>query len=138
VRKGPLTLVKLAGPDVDKGELQRYLGYVGYCPAMLVQHGSLAYELVGPSTLRLSDTRDASGASVDLEVAPDGRPVVTRALRPMTVGKRVVVTPWSATGSGEKEHEGLRSWSRMEAHWHPPEGEFTYVRMEVTALEIVR
>jgi len=138
VTKGPFTLVNLSGAEVDKGELQRYLGYVGYCPPMLIQHSTLVCEDVGPSTLRLRDAADAAGASVEMEMGDDGRPLVTRALRPMTVGKRSVLTPWSAYGSDEKERAGFRSWTRMEARWHPPEGEFTYVRMEVTSLEVLR
>jgi len=35
VKKGPLKLKELRGRDVDKGELQRYLAYVSYCPAMI-------------------------------------------------------------------------------------------------------
>ena len=31
LRKGPVPLRKMTGPEVDKGELQRYLGYLPYC-----------------------------------------------------------------------------------------------------------
>ena len=55
VAKGPLQLTKLTGPDVDAGELQRYLGYVGYCPAMLLNNASLEFAAVGERTLRLRD-----------------------------------------------------------------------------------
>jgi len=138
VAKGPLQLTKLTGPDVDAGELQRYLGYVGYCPAMLLNNASLEFAAVGERTLRLRDRQDTTGASVEIDLGEDGRPVLVRATRPMTVGKRVIPTAWSATGSDPQEWEGLRVWRHMEASWHLPAGPFVYVRMDVTSFAAVR
>jgi hypothetical protein len=138
LRKGPLPLKQLEGPDVDKGELQRYLGYIGYCPPMLVNNPSLDFSAIGPRTLRVSDRRDHTGASVDLDLDDAGSPMLTRAVRPMTVGKRIIPTLWSASGSEPQEREGLRVWRRMEAAWHPVEGEFTYVRIELTSFTVLR
>jgi hypothetical protein len=138
VRKGPITLTKMVGPDVDRGELQRYLGYIAYCPPLLLNHPTLEWTAVGPLTLRLRDREDLSGASVDLELDEAGRPVVTRAERPMTVGKKVTIQPWSATGREEREYEGLRVATHLEASWDLPEGSFTYVRIEVTSFVVVR
>jgi hypothetical protein len=139
VKKGPVTLRKLAGAEVDKGELQRYLGYASYCPPMLVNHGSLDWTLAGPRTLGLRDRLDQSGASVDVEIDENGRPVVTRAVRPMTVGKRVIPTPWSATGTDEDVREGLRICTRLAAAWHPADGNsFTYIRIELTSFAVER
>ena len=138
VAKGPLQLKKLTGPDVDKGELQRYLGYVGYCPPMMLNNPSLEFAAVGDRTLKVRDRRDTTGASVELYLGEDGRPVLIRAMRPMTVGKRVIPTAWSATGSDPQEWEGLRVWRHMEAAWHLPAGLFTYVRIDLTSFTAVR
>jgi hypothetical protein len=139
VKKGPVTLRKLAGPEVDKGELQRYLGYASYCPPMLVNHASLDWTLAGPRTLGLRDRLDQSGAAVEIEIDENGRPVVTRAVRPMTVGKRILMTPWSARGTDEEVRDGLRITTRMEAAWHPPDASpFTYVRIELTSFAVER
>jgi hypothetical protein len=138
VKKGPIQLKKITGPEVDKGELQRYLGYIGYCPAILVNHPTLAWEAVGPATLRIHDLQDPTGAAVEMEVHEEGFPVCVRAVRPMTVGKKIIMTPWSARGTGIQEWEGMRVWTRMEAAWHPQEGEFTYVRLEVTSFAALR
>jgi hypothetical protein len=138
VRKGPVPLKKLVGPEVDKGELQRYLGYIGYCPPMLLNNASLVLTAAGPLTLRVEDRQDQTGASVEMDVSEDGRPHLMRTVRPMTVGKRVISTPWSASGSEPQEWEGLRVWRRMEASWHPPEGAFTYIRIELTSFTVVR
>jgi len=138
VSKGPLQLKKLTGPDVDKGELQRYLGYVGYCPPMMLNNPALEFAVVGDRTLKVRDRRDTTGASVDLYLGEDGRPVLIRAVRPMIIGKRVVPTMWSATGSDPHEWEGLRVWRHMEAAWHLPAGLFTYVRIDLTSFTALR
>jgi uncharacterized protein DUF6544 len=136
--KGPLQLKKLVGPEVDKGELQRYLAYLGYCPAMLLNNQSLAFSAVATRTLRVWDRHDQTGASVEVDLGDDGQPRLTRAVRPMVVGKRIAATPWSATGSDAQEWDGLRAWRRMEAAWHRAEGSFTYVRMELTSFIVLR
>ncbi len=138
VAKGPLRLKKLTGPDVDMGELQRYLGYVGYCPPMLLNNPSLEFAVVGDRTLEVRDRHDTTGASVEIYLGEDGRPVLIRAMRPMTVGKRVIPTAWSATGSDPQEWEGLRVWRHMEAAWHLAAGPFTYVRIDLTSFTAMR
>ena len=138
VRKGPLQLKKAVGADVDKGELQRYLAYVSYCPPMLINNPSLEFATVGPRSLRVRDRGEPSEASVDLDIEDNGRIEVARAVRPMMIGKRVEWTPWSARSSDEKEREGLRVPRTLEASWDLPEGSFTYIRIEVLTLELLR
>jgi hypothetical protein len=134
VRKGPLTLAHLTGPDVDQGELQRYLSYAVYCPSIVVNNPALDFAAVGLNTLRIRDRDGPPDAWVDVDLADDGRPIVMRAVRPMTVGRRVVPTEWSATGAGAIEWRGLRICRRLEASWHPPEGTFVYIRLNVSSV----
>jgi hypothetical protein len=71
---------------MSTGELQRYLAYLSYCPAMLVNNPYLVMVAPGPKTLRISDKSDQTGASVDLDVEDTGRISLARAIRSMTVG----------------------------------------------------
>jgi hypothetical protein len=136
VRKGPLKLKELMGRDVDKGELQRYLAYVSYCPAMIDNNPSLEMESLGPDTVRISDRSDDSGASVNFEVAANGRILAARAIRPMTVGRRIVMTPWKATTGDFRQVEGMLIPHTMEATWEAPEGAFTYIRIELSSVTV--
>jgi hypothetical protein len=136
VKKGPLT--ELKGAEVDKGELQRYLAYLNYCPPMIVNNPDLVMMSVGPRTLRISDKSDQTGASVDLEVEDTGRISVARAIRPATLGRKIVMTPWSATASDFKECQGFRVPYVLEAAWEPPEGAFIYIRIELTSVTVSR
>ena len=138
VKKGPFKLKELTGPELDRGELQRYLAYLSYCPAMIENNSSLQFAAVGPHTLRVSEKSDQTGASVDVEVDNNGCIVLTRSVRPMTVGSRIAMTPWSATTNDFQKFEGLRIPYSMEAAWAPPEGAFTYVRIALRSVTIVR
>ncbi len=138
VRKGPIQLKKLSGPDMDRGEIQRYLGYVGYCPSLLVNHPTLEWSEAGPLSLRVRDRLDPTRSEVEIDLDADGRPVAVRAERPMLVGSKVVPTPWSASGTEWREWEGLRVHGRMEGSWRGGSGPFTYIQMELTSLEVVR
>jgi len=135
---GIIPVAKMKGPDFDKGELQRYLASIIFCPPVLLHHPTLAWSAVGPRTLAVRDTADPTGATIDLELAEDGAPAAIRAERPRTVGKRILLTPWYATCGDPKEWHGLRVPSRLEVSWHLPEGQFTYYRSEVTSLEAAK
>jgi hypothetical protein len=138
VKKGPLKLKELTGRDVDKGELQRYLAYVSYCPAMIENNPFLQLESVGSDIIRISDRSDETGASVDLDVGGDGRILVARAIRPMTVGRRIVMTPWKATTADFREVEGMLVPHTMEAAWDAAGGAFTYIRIELSSVGVLK
>ena len=133
VKKGPVPLKTLKGPDADKGELQRYLASFVFCPPMLLNHPSLEWTAAGPETLHVGDRQDPTGASVDVDFGADGAPRGCHAERPRTVGKGAILTPWSASCGEFVEREGLRIPSRLEVTWHLPEGPFTYFRTHLAA-----
>ena len=138
VRKGPLQLKRLVGPDVDKGELQRYLAYVSYCPPILLNNASMEFSATDAGHLHLRDRADATSASVDIEVEENGCPAVARTVRPMIAGKRIQWVPWSAMSSDFEELDGLCIPKRLEASWDLPDGGFTYIRIEVLTYEVLR
>lgn len=127
---GVLPLKKMSGADFDKGELQRYLAYAVLCPPILVNHATLDWTAAGSGRLRVRDRTDPTGATVDIEIASDGRPIASHAIRPREKG---VETPWSAIAADFHERDGVRIPSRLAASWHLPEGEFTYITLDVTS-----
>ena len=135
---GVIPLKKTVGPEVDQGELQRYLASVVSCPPMILHNRSLEWTAAGPDTLRVWDRDDPTGATVDLEMDAEGRPLACRAGRPRMAGKRSVPTPWSGVAAEFREWEGLRVASRLEVQWDLPEGSFTYFRAEVTSFALLR
>ncbi len=134
---GLLPLRKVTGPDADRGELQRYLASVVFCPPMLVNHASLECTLAGPLTLRLRDKADLTGTSIDLDLSEQGQPLACRADRPRLVGKQAVLTPWTGHFAEFQVWEGLRIASRLEVAWHLPEGPFAYFRCRIISFAVL-
>ena len=135
---GVLPVLNITGPEADQGELQRYFSSLLLCPPLLLNHPSLDWAVVGPSTLRVRDCQDPTGAIVDFDLREDGRPLTCRADRPRRVGKKAVLTPWSGAAREFQEWEGLRVASQLEVAWHLPEGPFVCYRSEVTSFVAVR
>jgi len=92
---GVIPVQKVLGPEADKGELQRYFASILLCPPILLNHGSLEWTAAGPLTLSVGDRNDQTGATLDLEISEEGRPIACRADRPRMVGKQTGLTPWS-------------------------------------------
>ena len=135
---GVIPVKKMTGPDLDRGELQRYLSSIVLCPPAVLNHGSLEWTPVGPLTLRVRDREDPTGATVDLDFAEDGRPLGCRADRPRAVGNATVPTPWFATCGEFRELEGIRFASRLEVSWQLPEGPYAYFRGEIASFTPLR
>jgi len=135
---GVLPVKKFAGQDVDRAHLQRYLAAVMVCPPTLLNHVSLQCIAVGPHTLRIGDTQDQTGATIDLDISKQGCPIGIRAIRPRLVGKQAVATRWFATATDFREWEGLHIPTRLDVSWQLPEGSFTYYRSEITSFQALR
>jgi hypothetical protein len=73
---------------------------------------------------------------VDVGVGDNGQILMSRTVRPMTVGTRSIMTPWSATSTDFREVEGLRVPWHLEASWSPPSDAFTYITMKSPRLPL--
>jgi hypothetical protein len=137
VKVGLIPVKKITGPDADRGELQRYLASVLFCPPMLLNNPSLRCNAVGPRTLQFSDSQDPTGATVDVDISEDGSPVGCRTERPRLVGKKTVLTEWVAMCSEFRLCDGLRVPTRLEVAWKPPEGAFKYFKSQLESFTVV-
>lgn len=133
---GLLTLKKAShGPELDRGEVQRYLSSLMLCPAVLVNHASLEWNAVAESVLRVKDLADPTGASVDFEIGSDGEPGSCCTIRPRLVGRNAVDTKWVGKGSDFRLWNGMRVAHNLEVWWQVPGAPFCYYRSEVTHCE---
>ena len=130
-----LPIRKMTGPAFDKGELQRYLAYVIFCAPILVNNPSLQWEATGADRLRVRDRLGPGDATVDIEIDPEGRPVLCRAMRPRD---NRTEAPWSATATDFEETGGVRVPRHMSAAWRLGDGEFTYITIEVVSFTFDR
>ncbi len=132
MRVGGFPVKKTAGPEMDRGELQRYLASIGLCPPALYNHLSLEWSEPRPHTLGVRDREGPKDASIELDLDSEGRPLRCRAVRPRRIGKQAVPAPWRADFQEFRDWEGMRAVSRFEVFWDLADGRFSYFRVEVT------
>jgi hypothetical protein len=135
---GAVPVVNARGEDVDRGELQRCLANIIWCPPMLLLHPTLDWKLEGSSTLRMSDTAGIRDADISVDIRDDGCPFQFHAQRPRTVGKKAVITPWHGKADNFFICEGLRIPRHAEASWQLPGGAFAYFRGDIVLFAVER
>jgi hypothetical protein len=123
---------------MDRAQVMRWLADLGRCPSALLLHPALEASSAAGTWLRLRDTSGPAGAVVEVEIGPEGAPVVTRGMRPSLQGRKFVVRPWSGKLADHEVFEGLRMPTRLEASWEYPEGEFVGYRATTTPVRAVR
>jgi hypothetical protein len=129
IRAGVLPVKKMAGPDFDRGELQRYLASFAMCPPMLLNNRSLVWTPLETGGMRVSE----GAAAIDLEFDDRGCPVGFHGERPRGVGSSTILTPWSGRAGDFRDWDGIRVAGSTEAFWQLPEGPFRYYRSEITS-----
>jgi hypothetical protein len=105
---GVIPVRKVQGPESVRGGLQRYLASIVLCPAIVLNHGSLDWTAVGLFSLRVRDCADPTGATVDVDISEDGRPLACRADRPRMVGSPVFTVQLSLFR--QSREPGKPSW----------------------------
>jgi hypothetical protein len=135
---GVFTVKKIIGPEVDLGELQRYLAALVLCPPILINHHALEFTATTSHRLRVREQSDPSNATVDFEISEEGCPLSIHAERPRLDGETAVITPWSASAEGFREWDGFRVATGMRVCWHLPDGDFPYYRSEIISFKAIR
>ena len=124
---GILPVARVEGPEMDRGQVQRWLADLGRCPAALLLHPRLEASSAGGRWLRLRDAAGPADAVVELELGPEGGPVAMRACGP-PCRDGSSSRPWAGRMGAPVEWEGLRVPTSLEASWTYPEGEFVTFR----------
>jgi hypothetical protein len=106
---GVLPVAHARGPELDRGEVQRYLAELPWCPMAILHNDELRFgeaehgDVIGTYTT----TREREG----------------------------VARPWEGIFADYQTLGGVRIPTRGEVKWHLPEGEHTYFRGRVVELE---
>jgi hypothetical protein len=130
-----LPLGTTRGPEMDEGELLRYLGEVAWFPtAWLSPH--IRWDAIDASraraTISLPEGAEASGV---LHVDREGRFTQISAHRYRDEHGRLVLRPWTGRWNEYREVHGIRVPMRAEAVWELASREFSYFRGEVVDIE---
>lgn len=134
-------IVENAGPEMDQAEtVTLFNDLCLFAPSALVdpsirweeldESSARAWYTVGDRTISAVLHFNEVGELVDfvsddrLAASPDGK----------------TFTPlrWSTPVSGYRDFGGRRVFSRGEGWWHPPEGAYAYIELELVELEVNR
>lgn len=127
------------GPDIDRGQVMRYLAELAWIPGAERAHPEVTWTGLEPGAAEVSADAGGGRVAVRLTLGPGGDVVGASAPdRPRSEGRRAVPTPWRGTFLDHGELGGLRVPRRAEVAWELPEGPFTYWSAQVTELEVVR
>lgn len=129
--------LRVVGPEIDKGEGQRLLAELPWCP-MAVGHPALSWSATDGDTLTATYDAGYWRASVHLQVDEHGRVLSASADdRPRQVGKSTTPTRWIGRYGGYRQFGEMRVPASFRVDWEPAEGPFTYVRGEICDAGII-
>lgn len=132
-------IVDVSGPELTRAEVVTLLNDLSLlAPAALIEtsirwepiddHSARAEYTVGPNTISAVLLFNPEGELVDfvsedrLAASPDGSEFTRQ--------------QWSTPVEGYRSFGPLRLMSRGEGRWHPAEGEFAYIELELVDLEV--
>lgn len=129
-----IPLGEARGPEMDQGELQRYLAEMLWYPTAWLAE-AIEWQTIDShavkATLRASDVM----APVVLHVNDQGQLTRVTADRYKEGHGHYVLIPWSGECDGYREAVGMHIPTNIEITWHLPSGEFTWFRCKISEIE---
>jgi hypothetical protein len=121
------------GPEMDQGELLRYLGETAWFPTALVS-GNIQWEDIDASSATATVSAGRTRASGIIHVDEQGRCTHFTAERYREERKRQMLRSWTGRWDDYREINGFCIPTRAEAIWTLESGDFSYFRGEVTEI----
>ena len=122
------------GPEMDQGELLRYLGEMAWFPTALLSE-CIRWEAIDAARAKATISVPGVTASGIFHVDELGRYTHFTAERYREEHKRPVLRPWTGRWDDYREIDGFRIPMKAEAAYTLDSGQFSYFRGEVTQIE---
>lgn len=128
---GLIPVAHARGIDVDRGEAERYLAELPWCPTALLHNPDLRFEQVDDRTVKVwAFDRETY---VDLRFDAEGDIVGARTT---TRVRDETTMPWEGRFWDYRDFGGVRAPARGEVWWEEPGGPMVYWKGELTDLEL--
>ena len=129
---GLVPMVDATGPDLDQGEMLRFLSEMMWFPTAFLAE-NVSFEEVDAGSARVSLTHAGQTATGTIFVDPDGKVTKFEADRPYPGDSgRPSLQRWSTPVDEYGEFNGLRIPVRVRAIWNLPSGDLEYIRIKIT------
>ena len=129
------TIVGASGPEIDQSAAGRWLVEMTWCPWAL-GGDAIRWEPIDSHSARAVLAGDGPAVAAVMEIDGQGRIIRWTTDRYREVaGGRTVLTPWIGRCSEYREFRGVLVPEFVEGSWQLSDGEFSYVRFRVTAME---
>lgn len=130
---GSWPLARLAGPEVGRGELMRYLAELIWAPHAMLHNPELSWREIDATTVEVS-ARSAHGPARVKLVFDNGDIIRMEADdRPRAIGRHIVPTRWQGWCSSYREIGGCRIPTEAVVSWLLDGEPFEYWRGKITA-----
>jgi hypothetical protein len=127
-------VVNASGRELDQGAMVRYLNEAMWFPAAYL-NSCIQWEAVDDASAKATMSFEGTTASATLHFSRDGTITNFVAERYMTVGSEYRLETWSTPISEYAEIRGVRIPVKGTAVWNLSDGDFEYIRTELTDIE---
>jgi hypothetical protein len=129
-----ITVGKAHGPEMDQGELQRYLAEMIWFPTAWLS-AAIEWQAIDASSVQAMFRAPGVTGSVVLHVNEHGQLTHVTADRYKEAQGRYLLAPWSGQCTEYQDVEGMRIPTRIAITWQLASGEFTWFRVKLTEIE---
>lgn len=120
------------GPQMDQGELQRYLGEIIWFPTAWLSE-AIEWQAIDASSVKA--TMHVSGITAPMVLHVNEQGQLTGLSTQRYRGEHGPLLPWSVQLSDYQEAHGMHIPTRSEITWHLPSGGFSWLRVKITEIE---
>lgn len=131
---GIRTIGDVRGDEMDYSSLVRYLNEMMWFPTAFLED-NIRWEAIDNSSARVTITDGGLSASAVMRFDEEGALTTFTGERYHEVGGEYVKDTWETPMTRYGEFNGLRLPVEGEAVWRMSSGDFSYIRLEITALE---
>lgn len=129
-----ITVGNAHGPELDQGELQRYLAEMIWYPTAWLSD-TIEWQIIDAYSAKATIRESNVMASVVLHVNEQGQLTHVTADRYKEEHGHYLLAPWSGQCHAYQEVDGMRIPTKIEITWHLASGDFAWFRVEITEIE---
>lgn len=129
-----IPLGNASGPEMDQGELQRFLLEMAWFPTAWLSD-AIEWQAIGADSVQATIHKQGVTTSGKLHVNEQGQLTHLTAQRYREEHTHYRLDPWTAESSDYQEVEGMRIPTRSEVTWHLASGDFSWFTFKITEIE---